>query len=352
MQPRAWFLCSLSLLLVAFWTHSSLAQPAANDPLAEGRRLEAAGDYPGAVNAFDSALKGVPNNASTLSELGWALYKAKNYKRAEDVTLQSIMAATGDAKLKAAGYYNLGRIYDDTNQKEPALEAYRASVKARPSKAAQERIDALSGTPSSGGPTTSFAVAKIAGPFASLKAACSGVTANKEIESCDWKPIATAAKLPAPFAEAKTGEIVAAGDVSYKLALRSGDSWFVTEIFGTSADTSGRFGTHTRLDSVALAAVPSSARASLTALAKVVSETGTDSGPLVEQRQLMLVCGVGPSHKPSCSAPMLASVRIGHKPEQKLAIDVRADAVTVTKQSQTLDDHQKSLVGRVQLQFE
>lgn len=114
---------------------------AAAEALRRGRALANKEEYYEATKALETALALAPNDAAVLSELGWAEYQQHVLEEAEKHTRAAIALSTTPA-LKAASLYNLGLILQagrgtEGPDTEGALNAYRDSLRERPSSAAK-----------------------------------------------------------------------------------------------------------------------------------------------------------------------------------------------------------------------
>lgn len=120
------------------------------DQLAAGRKAVKDKQYAAGVAAFTAALKVDPNHPSALAELGWAAYLAGDLATARRHTEQAIASHAPD-NTRGAALYNLGRILEDSNDKDAAAVAYQRSLQLRPNNVVTQRLAALT---SAGADTT------------------------------------------------------------------------------------------------------------------------------------------------------------------------------------------------------
>lgn len=114
--------------------------------LAAGRELARDAKWRDAAAEFDKALEAVPMDGRALSELGWASFQAGDFERARDANRKSVLAS-GDAAVKAASLYNLGRVAEATKDPDTAARHYRESLKLRANQTVRERLAKLGKPP-------------------------------------------------------------------------------------------------------------------------------------------------------------------------------------------------------------
>lgn len=117
--------------------------------LAAGRVLARDGKWRDAAAEFASALDKIPMDGRALSELGWASFQAGDFERARDANRKSVLAS-GDAAVKAASLYNLGRVAEAAGDKAAAARHYRASLKLRDNQTVSSRLAGLGEPPVEG----------------------------------------------------------------------------------------------------------------------------------------------------------------------------------------------------------
>lgn len=147
------------------------ATPTSTRSLADAQKLSKKGDHAGAAKILAQASDGDPKNAQVLSELGWQLFLASDLPRALQATQQAIAVATTDG-LKAASYYNLGRIQEAMGKRDDAVAAYVTSLGVRDSETVLQRLAKLD--PAKAAALDPNAPKLLDGPFASIEAWCAG----------------------------------------------------------------------------------------------------------------------------------------------------------------------------------
>ena len=150
--------------------------------LAEGRRLERAGDHAGAIERYERALAIAPGDATLLGELGWALFHAGRLDEAFEATRDAYERAESDAQ-RGALLYNLGRIAEALGQLSEPLELYRRSLAVRDNDVVRARIVALGGAPPGRGevPVEAWVTSSVVEgePAASLEALCDALAPDR-----------------------------------------------------------------------------------------------------------------------------------------------------------------------------
>jgi tetratricopeptide (TPR) repeat protein len=202
----------LRSLLVVFCvvvtaSFASAAPPNVKAAIARGRQLVKKADYARAVRAFQEAVTAAPEDATALSELGLAAFKANDLKLAEQASRKSVTLATSP-QLRAASLYNLGRVQEARGEKVAAIDSYRRSLEDRPNKIVRERLLGLD--PKAAAASDPVAPQPMLGPFATLAEFCKTTQQRDECSArsdqdstshstftCDEKP---AGKLAAPTA--------------------------------------------------------------------------------------------------------------------------------------------------------
>ena len=117
----------LSILLLAFlvgwiggWKQSIKA----------GNEAYRTQDFDAAVNAFESAVSDKPDNPITHHNLGTALYKEGNFRRAAAAFQTSLLK--GDLPNQSDVYYNLGNAQFQMRDLTGAIESYENSLRLKP----------------------------------------------------------------------------------------------------------------------------------------------------------------------------------------------------------------------------
>jgi Flp pilus assembly protein TadD len=131
---------------------SSGSVAAATPDAAQGRSLAAALEagrklcreerWGEAVSASAALLLDDPDDARTLSELGWAAFNAGDFRKATTVLERSVALARTPA-VKAASLYSLGRLEEASGRRDVAAHHDRASLALRRSEEAELRLRAL-----------------------------------------------------------------------------------------------------------------------------------------------------------------------------------------------------------------
>jgi len=316
--------------------------------LAEGRRLLKSGDAVGAARAFDAALSAKPNDAVALSELGWAVFTAKDYERAEDVTMKAIMRAMGNARLKSANWYNMGRIQEAEGNKEAAANAYKSAIKAQPNPSASTRLAKLASSETSEDPLD---VSKLEGPFPSDTKLCDRLKPGARA-ACSCEKVA-ALRPAAPYADAKLCTAKQDEDVRYVLALQTKAGWFGREL-ASSTETSGKFGTRPAFDvrSAEQRQFFSGPAPQLAVHFALQETTGTDTGSVTTDEQRLMLCGIGGSGAPSCTRSILETRKETGHPPVSVAIQIGPEAVLEAKSaSSKLSLEDRVALGKHQVVF-
>jgi hypothetical protein len=118
------------------------ARATALKDLDEGRKLSRAKDWSKALNAFDRALKVMPEDPRINSEVGWAAFQANRLDRAEEANARALANAK-DPLVRAPILYNVGRVAEARGKPAAAKRAYRESLALRKNAEVKRRLDAL-----------------------------------------------------------------------------------------------------------------------------------------------------------------------------------------------------------------
>jgi tetratricopeptide (TPR) repeat protein len=298
--------------------------------LNEGRSLHEKKDYAGAVKAFEQALAIAPDDPRALSELGWAAFFAKDLDRAEESTKKAIERAT-EPYLKASSYYNLGRIREERGDREGAISSYRISLGHRFNPTVKARLAKLD--PAAGAALEILGVRPIKGPVVSLEAFCEDVKkrALPQPVRCDAgaKDLGEAyrgpSSVPKPAPPYLTVRVIASamgagdggeapaiggGETSYHLAIRTKVGWFVMED-AASTYNPGAFGITESVEVKELwlrDALPGGAPELFFRSVHYRGDSNLGVNELEEYvDETLLVCGIGPSERPSCTRPIPVS---------------------------------------------
>jgi tetratricopeptide (TPR) repeat protein len=119
------------LLLVAGLALGGLALPGAAAAGDKGGRAYGKGDYDAARDAYEAYAREHPTDPRGTYNLGTALHRTGELSPSEEALLRA--AGSGDPKLRAAAFYNLGNTRVKAGDLKGALEAYEMSLRARPS---------------------------------------------------------------------------------------------------------------------------------------------------------------------------------------------------------------------------
>jgi tetratricopeptide (TPR) repeat protein len=101
-----------------------------------------------AVVEFEAALAAVEADQRAFAELGFSAMNAGDFKKARRADEQAVQVAS-DKKVKAAALYNLGLVFEKSNDKAGALRSYIASLELRPNKTVEQAVGRLGSTPDS-----------------------------------------------------------------------------------------------------------------------------------------------------------------------------------------------------------
>lgn len=291
--------------------------------LTRGRRQAQKGDLDAAVATFQAALSLSPNDGRVLSELGVVAQRQGDLALAEKWTRQSI-AATSDPQVRGASLYNLGRIEEARGDNAAAVEAYKRSLQSRPNHLVRARLATLD--PTAAAELDPFAPRLMAGPFPSVSAWCGqqlgAVKKERQGElrdddfACDtdgddstWR----ATRLGGPWAEARivvtrTAE-VGNRDEEYHVAVRQADQWYVSPSLWSTTDGE-RHETNVGLLRFEVGDVVAGGAPQLTVHARVEESSYGGWGSSETERELLAFVGVGPSGRPSASAPIAVASRV------------------------------------------
>lgn len=132
--------------------------------LARGRKLSNKGKHAQAIPLFMEALKHMPGDAASNSELGWSAFKVGDLPQALSAT-QASLKKTRTANLQAASLYNLGRIHERMGELGDARAAYSRSLTLRPNRIVSKRLAGIA-------PGTSVSSMALLGPYPSMAALC------------------------------------------------------------------------------------------------------------------------------------------------------------------------------------
>jgi tetratricopeptide (TPR) repeat protein len=299
----------------------------------EGRARFRSKEYAAAQRAFDEARRLRPEDAATLSELGWAAFNAGDMARAEEATRASL-ARTSTANVRGATLYNLGRIEEAKGAKERALEAYEQSLRARPNATVLARVRSLEATRADALLPLRFDAAE--GPFSSANAFCekarvTPANPDEQRVRCDaerttlWTSDDTLPSLgaKAPYervafvstfsspggATAEESEGAGLGEEAVRLVVRLAWGTFVSPELATVYNP-GAFGIWQSLSVERLEIVPGAEGAPplvLVAYRHAAADSNLGGAEVYsEDSQFLMLCGAPGEKKPLvCTRPVL-----------------------------------------------
>lgn len=101
------------------------------DLVRQGIQLNNQGNYAGAIEKYNVALKIDSNNAQANYQMGFSLQAAGRGNEAIPYAEKAIKG-NGSATLTASAYTLLGSIYDQTHQTQKAIDTYKEGIKLNP----------------------------------------------------------------------------------------------------------------------------------------------------------------------------------------------------------------------------
>jgi tetratricopeptide (TPR) repeat protein len=345
-----------SLLVVLVLVTALLARaapPNVKAAIARGRQLVKKADYAGAVRAFQEAVTAAPEDATALSELGLAAFKANDLKLAEQASRKSVTLATSPP-LRAASLYNLGRVQEARGEKVAAIDSYRRSLEDRPNKIVRERLLGLD--PKAAAANDPVAPQPLLGPFATLADFCKTTeqrgecTARSDPDStshstfaCDEKPVGRPLTPTAPYraAFAFVTTCVESGTdntfTTMNLAVDTGGKLWVVPALEESLDTM-RQTEVAELDGLEVKdVVPGGAPELLVRTESNFDYRGMNGS--ISKR--LRVVGLGASKKPSATGAILVEMSVDESDEDGNEIGHSGGELAVT----FLPDGQLEITG-------
>jgi tetratricopeptide (TPR) repeat protein len=187
----------------------------------EAVRAAKKGKHAQAIAAYDRALAIKPSDQAALTDQGWSAFLLGALDRAEAITRKAL-AAGDEARRKAAGFYNLGRILEQRGDKPGAIAAYGQSLELRPTRAVRERLATLD--PAKAAEADPLEPVPMLGPFANPDAFCQSPN-RQDRGPCPSPGAGEHAKgVVLPYSDViwfRTGE------TSCHVALKLTQGWFV-----------------------------------------------------------------------------------------------------------------------------
>ncbi len=110
--------------------------------LRAGRKHADAREWAPGVREFEAALKLTPEDATAANELAWAALQAGDIAKARKAG-EAALRGAADPRLKAAAFYNLGRIAEREGDSQAARSYYERSMDLRPNQEVVKRHAAL-----------------------------------------------------------------------------------------------------------------------------------------------------------------------------------------------------------------
>ena len=124
---------TLFSLAVASISLSATAQDtsAVPDLIKQGVQLNAQGNYAGAIEKYNEALKIDPDNSQASYEMAFSLFASGKGNEAVSYVEKAIKVSTNPS-LIASSYDLLGSIYDQDHKSNQAIEAYKKGIAVNP----------------------------------------------------------------------------------------------------------------------------------------------------------------------------------------------------------------------------
>jgi Flp pilus assembly protein TadD len=101
------------------------------DLIKQGVQLNDQGNYTGAIEKYNEALKIDPDNAQASYEMAFSLFASGKGNEAVSYVEKAIKVST-NSSLIASSYDLLGSIYDRDDKSDKAIEAYKKGIAANP----------------------------------------------------------------------------------------------------------------------------------------------------------------------------------------------------------------------------
>ena len=124
-----------TLFIAVFSSISCLASAQDNSPvpdlIKQGVQLNDQGNYAGAIEKYNEALKTDPDNAQANYEMGFSLFASGKGDEAVSYVEKTIKVSN-NLSLTASSYDLLGSIYDQAKKSDKAIEAYKKGIAINP----------------------------------------------------------------------------------------------------------------------------------------------------------------------------------------------------------------------------
>ena len=118
---------SLLMIYLIWGSHA----PAQNALIDKGNQFYHQGQYGLAEVQYQMALRDSPTSLTAQYNLANALHMQKKWDKAIE-GFNQVIAGTGDARLKAAAWYNKGVAYSQQKSLEESIEAYKTALRFDP----------------------------------------------------------------------------------------------------------------------------------------------------------------------------------------------------------------------------
>src|ERR1700748_633400 len=124
---------TLFIVAISSISLSALAQDNGSVPdlIKQGVQLNDQGNYAGAIEKYNEALKTDPDNAQANYEMGFSLFASGKADEAISYVEKTIKVSN-NISLTASSYDLLGSIYDQLKKSDKAIEAYKKGIAINP----------------------------------------------------------------------------------------------------------------------------------------------------------------------------------------------------------------------------
>jgi tetratricopeptide (TPR) repeat protein len=351
-----------------------------NAALTEGRTLQRKKDFRGSIVAFRKALTIWPDDPHALSELGWAALFAKDLDLAES-SLQRALDCASESELRGSVLYNLGRVHEERDHKQLAIDSYVQSLRVRPNATVLARLRTLDMKMAA--QMEMFELRTALGPFSSIGPFCSMVNKSPTLEPGERRCAETsredeeilegAQSIAAPAMPWRAVRLVQScsgpfcRDTRLHLAMKIDTSWYVMPDVGFVCHP-GAGGITANLRTKSLKTVDVVVGDNPEVVLELHGHMYDSDMGLNEYSQeetdTLVVCGIGASGVPSCTGAipyeMQTARRVinigGDEPGYKhthlfdiswsLTTAFEGSDLVIEAKSGKLDEAQKALIGR------